>query len=357
MMRHRVAILGSGVGARHLAGYRALDDRFEVTCICDSDAAAAKALASEAGHPRVVSEIGEALDAADVDIVDICLPPALHVPVSLNALEAGKHVICEKPVAGSVSDAERVAAAATKSDRLFVPVFQYRYGAGFAALIRLKEDGLLGRPLAGTLETHWDRSNDYYANPWRGRWRSELGGAVLGHAVHIHDLATEIVGPVKQVAAMLGTRVNPIETDDCAAVCLAADDGALLTSSVTLGSAGNMSRLRIVFEHATAESGTSAYEPGQWGWRFTARSRKNQKAIDRAVEGVGKVEGGYAGLFKALGAHLDGRGAAPATAEDGVRSIELASSIYQAARTRQVVTLPLDRELPICRSLLPKEHS
>ena len=356
-MRYRVAILGSGVGCRHLAGYQSLGDRFEVTCICDSDAAAAAALASRAGHPRIVSEIAEALNANDVDIVDICLPPALHVPVSLNALEAGKHVICEKPIAGSVAEAERVAEAAAQSGRLFVPVFQYRYGAGLAALFRLKEEYLLGRPLAGTLETHWDRSVDYYANPWRGRWKSELGGAVLGHAVHIHDLATEIVGPVVQVAAMLDTRVNPIETDDCAAVCLAATNGALLTSSVTLGSAGNFSRLRIVFEHATAESGTSAYEPGQMGWRFTARSRKNQKAIDRVVAGIGKVESGYEGLFNALGYCLDGRGPAPSTAEDGLRSIELASAIYQASRTRQVVALPLDRDLPICRSLVPAEYS
>src|SRR3569623_2792437 len=108
----------------------------------------------------------------------------------------------------------------------------------------------------------WRRGYAYYAADWRGTWAGERGGAVLSHASHLHDLLTWLGGAPVEVVARTATRVNPIETEDCAAALLTTADGALMTSAVTLGSAGEISRLRFCFEHLTAESSTAPYKPG-----------------------------------------------------------------------------------------------
>lgn len=354
-----VAVLGGRVGAEHLDGYLLLPDRFRVGSICDIDFGLANRLAARAPGARATDDLASVLADPGIDIVDICLPPALHVSASLDAIRAGKHVICEKPVAGCLIDAERVRDAAAERGRLWVPVFQYRFGTGFAALQRLKSEGLLGRPLVGTLETHWDRRADYYRSPWRGTWKGEFAGVVLNHAIHIHDLATEIFGPVTEVSASLDTRVNATETEDCAAIWMKTDSGGLVTSSITLGAPGNVSRLRLVFENLTAESGLSPYAPGGTGWSFVARSRENQVPVDRIVEesGCSLRMDGYAGLFAAVADRLDGINCTVPSPDDGVRSIELASAIYLAARTGGRVTLPIDRDLHVCRNLAPSPQA
>jgi len=120
--------------------------------------------------------------------------------------------------------------------------------------------------------------------PWRGTWAHERGGAVLGHAIHIHDLIAQCFGDITAVSAMLDTRVNPIETEDCAALSLRTASGALVSSSITLGAADDRSRLRLVFERLTVESGTNPYAPGQATWTFTARDPAHQARIDTVVQ-------------------------------------------------------------------------
>ncbi len=358
-MARRIAILGGRIGAEHLDGYLVLPDRFQVASICDIDSGLAHRLAARAPGARATGDLASVLSDPAIDVVDICLPPALHVSVSLDAIRAGKHVICEKPVAGCLFDAERVKDVAEDRGRLWVPVFQYRFGTGIAALQRLKSEGLLGKPLVGTLETHWDRGEDYYRNPWRGTRAGEFAGVVLNHAIHIHDLVMEVFGPVTEVSAALDTRTNAIETEDCAAIWMKTASGGLVTSSVTLGAQGNTSRLRLVFERLTAESGHSPYAPGEAGWSFVTRSRENRVRVDRIVDEVDRshLKNGYEGLFDTVADRLDGIDCALPSPGDGVRSIELASAIYEAAHTGCRVTLPIDRDLPVCRNLMPNPPS
>lgn len=350
-MRHRVAILGAGVGAAHLEGYLALPRRFEVTQICDREPVRAAALAARCGA-RVTDEIAAALGDASIDIIDICLPPSLHAPVTLQALAAGKQVICEKPLAGSLVDAGRIAAAARAAGRHVFPVFQYRYGRAFRALDALRAAGLLGAPRVAALETHWNRGADYYATPWRGTWAHELGGATLIHAIHIHDLAARHVGAVRDVSAMLGALVNPVETEDCAALTFRTQDGALVTSSVTLGAAEDATRLRLVYEHLTAESARVPYAPGAASWRFLARDPARQARVDE-LAAVAPAPEGFAGLFADIANALEAEPNSAPTLDDGIASIELATAIYHAHRSGARVRLPLDRALPICRGLAP----
>ena len=352
-MIHRVALLGGGVGTSHLDAYLALPDRFRVTHICDRDEDRAAALAKRA-VARTSSDIDAILDDPDVDVVDICLPPYMHAEISRRALEAGKHVVCEKPMAGSIVEAESLETVDREARGRLFPVFQYRYGRAVRLIQALDRAGLLGAPVTAALETHWNRDTKYYANPWRGTWEYEMGGAVLSHAIHIHDLICQLFGPIAFVSAMLATRVNAIETEDCATVSMETTDGALISSSITLGAAEDRSRLSLVYDRVSIESGGPPYAPATGGWRFIARDRSWQAAVDEVIAGVGTDEPeGFAGYLTAIADAIEGDGDNAVSVRDGVASIELATAVYYSARTGRHVSLPLDRSLPICRSLRP----
>jgi predicted dehydrogenase len=349
----RVAILGAGIGREHLAAYRALGDRFGVAMIVDLDPTRAEALRLPGESFVVESDLQAAL-SADLDLIDICLPPHLHVPTALAALAAGKHVVCEKPLATRLSDCARLEEGSRAAGRSLFPVFQYRWGPSCAQLRHVMAQGLAGRPLVASLETHWNRGAEYYAVPWRGTWAGEQGGAVLGHAIHNHDLLTHFLGPVAEVSAFADTRVNPIETEDCAAIALRMASGALVTSSITLGAGFDRTRLRFVFEDLTVTSGDAPYAPGAEPWRFTARDPARQAALDAALAETPHEPAGFEGFFAEIARALADETHAAVMLEDGIASVGLVTAIYHAARTGTRVALPLGSDHPLHDGWQPK---
>ena len=351
-MTHSVCIVGAGIGAQHCAGFAALPQLYSIHSVCDLDEARGRPLAEEYGAV-FIPDLGSALADPAIDIIDVCLPPHLHFSACMAALDAGKNVVCEKPLVASLAEADALAAKVEATGRTLSPVFQYRYGLGSAQLFALMESGLAGRCYAGTLETHWDRPASYYEVDWRGTWAGEKGGAILGHAIHIHDLLSAFLGPVCRVHAETATRVNEIEVEDCAALAVTMESGALITSSVTLGAAGNTSRMRLMFDGFTVESDTAAYSPAEAAWHFTAREPVTQSAIDRVLSTVGPQKSGYAGMFEALAGALSGRGGREVTVEDGRRSLEFVTAVYASARAGVPQTLPLDGSHPLYEGWTP----
>ncbi len=347
-----VAILGAGIGAQHLSALERLDRTFRVTAVVDQNTDRIEQIRQNANF-RALTNIQDALDDPAIDVIDICLPPHLHVPTTLAALAAGKHVVCEKPLATSMQDVDRIKEAARSTGKQVFPVFQYRWGPSLAQLRHLQRAGLTGAVQTAALETHWSRGADYYAVPWRGTWSGERGGAVLGHAIHNHDLLTHIAGDIAWVSAMATTRVNPIETEDCAAICFGMACGALCTSNITLGAATDETRLRFVFEKVTATSGTEPYAPGQSPWTFVARDPVDQAAIDEALAAAAAEPIGFEGFFAEVGKALRSEANSAVTLQDGAASIGLVTAIYHAARTGQRVALPIRPEHPLYEGWLP----
>ncbi|MEP4197785.1 MAG: Gfo/Idh/MocA family oxidoreductase [Aliishimia sp.] len=333
-----VAILGAGIGAQHLDGYHALPDAYTVRWVIDLDVHRARAVKTQAA---ITNRIEDAFEDPDVQIIDICLPPHLHVPVALQALQVGKHVICEKPIATSLEDIEKLRKAQRASGCQVFPVFQYRFGPAFTALTALREAGLTGAPIVAAMETHWARGADYYAIPWRGTWAGEQGGAVLSHAIHAHDLMCCHMGHVAAVSGAVATLANGIETEDCAALTFELEGGAIATSSITLGAAIDETRLRFVYNGLTATSGSTPYAPGQSTWTFTARDPSKQGAIDALLENVTHRQSGFAGAFDEVAKALTNQPHHAVMFEDGATSVELVTAIYDAARNKHRVALPL----------------
>ena len=352
-MSHRVAIIGAGIGAEHLHGYRQLPGRFDVTTVCDLSTDRAESLVGGHQAISVTDSLDDVLGDAAIDVVDICLPPHLHFEVATRALDAGKDVVCEKPLVCSLRDMDRLIAKSEATGRSVFPVFQYRYGKAASQLRALKDAGLTGKPFVGTLETHWNRGVDYYDVGWRGTWAGEQGGAVLGHAIHLHDWLSYALGPVKSVFADTATRVNDIEFEDCAALSIRMENGALVTSSVTLGAANDTSRMRFIFEGLTAESGRAPYAPADDVWTYVARSPFEQSAIESVLAKVADCPSGFAGLFEAVADTLDGNPGHEVTLLDARRSVEFVTAIYASARANAPVDLPLGEDHPLYAGWLP----
>lgn len=349
-----VAVVGAGIGRAHIAeGYMRLQDRYRVLALCDIDPVRLQGAGTEFGIPRLVPAFAGLLTMLDIDVIDICTPPALHLEQTLAALRAGKHVICEKPLVGSLADADTLTAAQAAAPGRLLPVFQYRFGNGLQKARHIIESGLAGKPYLATVETAWSRGAAYYAVPWRGRYETELGGALLTHAIHAHDLLTYLMGPVASVMARIGTRANAIEVEDTAVASLVLESGALASLAVTLGSAREISRLRLCFEHVTFQSGLQPYAPGDDPWQIIPASAAAAAAIDAALAGWQFVPSRFAGLLAAFHAALQDGGDLPVTLADARRSLELITALYHASDTGLPVALPIGPDHPKYRSWRP----
>ena len=355
---YKVAIVGAGIGERHAVAFERLRDKFLVTLICDADLARGGKLADQlaaAGLPRpalTADYRDAAVVGADVDIVDICIPPWLHFDAMKVAIAGSKQVICEKPLTASLAELDEIGTWAKARGVQVMPVFQYRFGHGLAKAKHLMATGAAGKVYHSTIETHWTRGQDYYAVKWRGKKATELGGLLAGHAIHAHDMLTHLVGDVRAVTAATTVRVNQIETEDCAGVLFEMADGSIAVSSATLGSADEISRLRIMCENVTMISSLGPYTPNRDPWTFIPKAPKDQAFIDKALAGAVLGEEGYTEQFAGYHASLSTGKPFPITWADGRRSIELLTAQYHSAATGQKVTLPLWASHPAYRGWL-----
>jgi len=353
MSRLKVGVVGSGIGASHIEGYAALPDLYEVAVLCDIDATRAEAVATRHAIPATVTTYGDLL-ARDLDLVDICTPPHLHVPQAVAALAAGFHVVLEKPVARSLAELDLLAAAESRSGRHVSPIFQYRFGHGIQKLHHLRAKGFGAAPSVATAETHWWRSTPYYeAARWRGTFAGELGGCLTSHAIHIHDLLCEVLGAPVNVHVRTSNRQNRNETEDMAVLSLEFASGAFATSSVTLGSRQEMSRLRFCFSDLVAESGLSPYNPGHDPWTFPEDDPAGAARIAEALADFAPLPERFTGQFHRLHAALTGDVPLPVTLADARRCIELLTAAYWSAASGEPVALPLPPDHPYYAGWIP----
>jgi predicted dehydrogenase len=337
----RIAVVGGNIGRAQLLGFSALPECYQVQAVCDVDERLAKSLAVEFSAQAFEADYDALCRRDDIDVISLCTPPNLHRGQIEQALRAGFKVICEKPLVGSLRHIDELSVIEKQTGGSVMPIFQLRYGHGLQKLKHLSAAGLTGKAFLSTVETAWRRDADYYANPWRGSLRASLGGCLLQQSIHCHDMLTYILGPVREVFARTDTRVNPIETEDCAALSMRMCDDSLVTSAVTLGSMEQITRHRFCFEGLTAESNTSAYENSGDPWRFIGAGAGEQARIDRALADFRPEPEGYAGQFIRYYQSLTEGKVLPVTLADARASIELVTACYASALSGESVAMPL----------------
>lgn len=338
MTRLRVGVAGVGIGQAHLLAYVLAPDLFEVVALADPDTERRTRAGADWGVPTVVGV--EELLALDLDVIDLCTPPALHEQQCIAALAANRHVICEKPLVFSLESLARIEAAATASAGRIMPIFQYRFAPGIARLKAVVEAGLCGPLRLATSETSWLRGADYYAAPWRGTFAGEGGGAVFGHGTHAHDLISWIAGPLVSISGQTATLVNDIETEDTATGFGRTADGGLVSMAVTLGSMREITRLRFSFEHVAAESCTDPYEPGNEPWTFDWDTTQRAAEAEAVWAEMTPRQSGFSGQLAAFHEAVTTDAPLPVTLADARRALELVGGWYESAQTGVSVNLP-----------------
>ena len=356
MNKYQVAIIGTNIGAKHYEDFQKVSDRFNIHTICGLTKESIDNIIPSNSKIKVSLNFEDVLKIKEIDIIDICLPPHLHFSACKKSLEAGKHVICEKPLVSNLNEVDELEKISKATGKTIFPVFQYRYGPGFSKLKALIKSGLAGKPLVASLETHWNRGKEYYSKAWRGTWEGEQGGAILSHSIHIHDLISMIFGPVSNVFAKLTTRVNDIEVEDCAALSIEMDNGALVTSSITLGAANDTSRLKFCFNGITAESAASPdkpYNPADDEWKFLARDPVTQNQIEEILSKVKNSKSWYSGMFNEIANKLDDKSSDEVGLSDARKSLEFVTAVYQSSRQNKNIKLPIEKDNPLYNSWLP----
>lgn len=351
-----VAIVGGGIGRSHIVeGYAPHADKFKVSAICDLDAERMNKLADEFQVERRTPNFDDLLTMDDVDIIDICTPPMVHYPMLKAALAAGKHVVCEKPLVGSLKQIDEIIALEKQSKGRLMPVFQYRFGNGIEQAKRIIDAGIAGKPYVGTVETLWRREAPYYAVPWRGKWKTELGGVLMGHAIHPHDLFVYLMGPVKSLFGRTATRVNSIEVEDTISASLELESGALASFTANLGSADEITRIRLAFENVTFESDHAPYQPGTALWKILPRNDETKARIDKLLDNWTDVPPRFNTQMARFHAALENGGPLPVTSADARRALEIVTAMYHSSETHEEVRMPIGPDHPKYDSWLPAD--
>ncbi|WP_174800569.1 Gfo/Idh/MocA family protein [Martelella limonii] len=345
----KVAVVGLGVGQTHIErGYLTNPERFEVTAICDTDNDRLNAVGDAFGIERREHDYLEVLGMDDVDVIDVCTPPGTHKALMLAALQAGKHVICEKPLVGSLADIDELLDAESRSSGHVMPIMQYRYNDGAQKAKHLIETGIAGKPYVATCEVHWLRDQTYYQRDWRRNWNGALGGALMNHAIHANDLMFYLLGPVRSLFARIATRVNAgIEVEDCASVSVELNCGAIATTSATLGSVEPLSRMRLCFENMIIETDSRPdFTAEDAPWRFIPKDAETARLIEEALAEFAPPPTGFAGQMQHFHEAICAKTPLPLTLADARHSLDFATAAYWSAKTYSAVALPVMADHP-----------
>lgn len=235
----RCGIIGCGVIAPlHIESYQRLPN-VTVAWACDTVVSKAQALADKYAIPYVTADYHELL-AADVDCVSICTPHFNHAPIAVDALNAGKHTLCEKPLASTAEGlVAMLAAHQSHVDLVFAGVCQHRFDYVYQYVRRLVQKEAFGTLLTANLHIQCLRTDAYYhSDAWRGTWAEEGGSLMINQAIHFVDSLSWVMGGVASVSAAFANRSHQgvIETEDTVAAALRFNNGALGTIAATSSS-------------------------------------------------------------------------------------------------------------------------
>lgn len=164
---------------------------------------------------------------SDCDVVTICTPSGTHAELAISAMQNGKHVIVEKPLAITAEDCHRIIKTEKETGKVCAPISQLRYSDSVRKVKDVVESNGLGQLTLCSIYMKFFRSKTYYAGSWRGTKNMDGGGALMNQGIHGIDILRFICGDIKSVQARVATLVHDIEVEDTAVASLEFKNGAL----------------------------------------------------------------------------------------------------------------------------------
>lgn len=352
----RIGIIGTGgIADAHIRGYLAFPEDCEIVALADviPGKAAQKAEAFALDAVQAFDDPLAMIAAGRLDIVSIATPPSTHAPLAIAALDAGIHVLVEKPMAPSLEECDAMLAAQERSGRMLSVVAQNRFRDDLATLKDIVDSGLLGSISHVRVDSAWWRGLPYYDLWWRGTWEKEGGGCTLNHAIHHIDLLLWLLGSPSEITAMLANAQHDnAEVEDLSVAILRYERGlAQLTSSVV----HHGEEQAIVIQGANARVSqpfsVSAERSAPSGFPAEGGDPELVERITALVEDrVPLAHLGHEGqIGDLLAAVRDGREPS-STGQDGRNAVEVVTAIYKAGFEREFVALPIPASDPYYRA-------
>jgi predicted dehydrogenase len=269
MPRLQIALIGCGrIAHHHMRAIQEQIDRAEVVGVVDVDEKRARDFADAHGIPHYYGETDALFQAHRPDLVIIASPSGIHAEQCCHALEAGAHVLCEKPLAGSLAQLDQIESVVQHTGNTCTSVMQWRFGSSGRHVKQLLEQGEFGQPRVGICQTAWYRTPDYYATPWRGKWATELGGVSMTLGIHAMDFFLWLMGEWDEVNAMMGTLDRDIEVENISLAHVRFCNGAMASIINSALSPHQASYIRLDCQKATVEL-KHLYGYGNDNWTFT----------------------------------------------------------------------------------------
>jgi predicted dehydrogenase len=350
----RVGVIGAGVGAAHVEGYSALPN-VEVLAIAGLDDDRVRRLAAKHGVPHTFREYGEMLKVPEIDAVSVCVPNALHAPVTIDSLAAGKHVLVEKPLARSAAEGAEMLAAAERHNRILMVSFNHRQRNDVQWLKQYIETGALGRIYYA--KAYWMRRQGI---PGIGSWfvnkQQAGGGPLIDLGVHVLDIAMFLLGEPQPRAVSANTYAEfgprgqkgwgwrrstgasvTYEVEDLATAFVRLDGGATLlleASWATHSSAGDDYGVVLYGTEGGAELTIRNYGFDNTVRLFTDAAGLPVDSAPNIPPGGGHIQV----IERFVAAVLDGAPAIPSAA-DGLRRAQVIDACYRSAAEGREVTI------------------
>lgn len=327
------ALIGCGRIAQRHAEH--IKNNGLLVAVCDIDKSKADELAKKYNCAAFYTIEDLLSSEIALDVVSVCSPNGVHAKHSIAALNAGKHVLCEKPMAIDVSDCGEMIKAAEKNNKRLFAIKQNRFNPPVAAVKEAIDKGILGKIYSIQLSCFWNRNSDYYANSWKGTKELD-GGTLFTQFSHFIDLLYWIVGDVRNAYAMTGNFAHQeiIEFEDTGVVALEFYNGALGTINYTVNSYGkNMEGSLTIF----AEKGTVKIG-GQYLNELEYQNIEGFKFENLPAGNTANNYGTYQGsmsnhdkIYENLVDVLSYGGSISANAFEGLKTVEIIDKIYQSA--------------------------
>lgn len=351
MAKLKVGIIGCGrISFKHLEGIINNEDIIELISLCDinKDKAIEKLnryylLAGKTNKISIYTNYKEMIMSEPLDIVTIATESGYHASIALDCMNQGLHVLCEKPMALSIDDADDMIECCEKNNVKLSICYQNRFNPPIQKLRNAIEENQFGRLFNGTARILWNRNDDYYKQaPWRGTLAMD-GGALMNQCIHNIDLLQWMLGgEIDTVYAQTDTFLRNIEGEDYGAIIVRFKNRSvgIIEGTVCTYPKNLEETLSIFGENGTVCIGGLAVNEIE-AWQFS-NDLKEDNIKEEFNTNIDSVYGyGHTPLFRDFALAVINDETPYITPIDAKKSLEIILAAYKSSLTSMPVSFPL----------------
>lgn len=337
MKKFKIGVIGCGrISKTYRDIFLKMHDTITVVIAIDKDLARASEFASNFPNCRAATTLTELLEE-DLDAVHVLTPHHLHHAHVIACLNAGLHVLCEKPIAISMQDAYEMCEVAKKSNKQLGIIFQNRYIEGVQHLAALIQSKTFGKITGAWSHLAWHRPPSYYDCDWKGYWRKEGGGVVIDQAIHSIDLVRYLMGcEATSVQGHVAQRIlTSIEVEDVADAAITFENGAVYSFfACNYFTLNEDIRIELSGEHGTALLTGNSMEI-----RLNNKPPYTINCTEESMSGESYWGVHHEKQIADFYQKLSFNEIVNITPEDATKTLEIVLSIYQSSFTNRTITL------------------